>query len=36
MKHKVIIILLSILFAMNSFAEENQTPDKIIDVETAV
>ena len=35
-KHKLIVILLSILFTVNSFAEENQTSDKIIDVETAV
>ena len=36
MKHKLIVILLAILFTVNSFAEENQTSDKIIDVETAV
>ena len=36
MKHKLTVILLAILFTVNSFAEENQTSDKIIDVETAV
>ena len=36
MKRKLIIIALSILLALNSFGEENQIPDKMIDVETAV
>ena len=36
MKRKLIIIALSILLALNSFGEEQQIPDKTIDVETAV
>lgn len=36
MKHKLIIIALCVLFTAQSFAEENQASDTVIDVETAV